>query len=120
MAAGAGTGSAINSNGTATNNGLCVTAANKNNGPGNDLEACDAAKASAPQWTLETNGNLHLQSAGRKDACSALAEGHGPATAMFAFKSGAAGANEELTLTAGQLCSTQHWTLQVPVSVPAI
>jgi hypothetical protein len=80
------------------NGGMCLTS-----GSTVTLSPCEASKASAQQWALEKNGNLHLTS--DKNSCLALKGGCGPALVTAGCKTGPGGLNEMYTLNNGQLCS---------------
>ena len=95
----AGAGWAMGADGTVTNGGLCLTAASLV-----VLTACNTSDG-AQQFVLEHNGNLHLKANGAK-SCLALLGGSGPGLTMWTCKQGSAGANEEFTLTNGQLCTS--------------
>jgi hypothetical protein len=82
--------------------GLCLTSGTK----GVEMIACDAAKSAAQQFTLEENRNLRLSAT--NNTCLALEGGGKPngGTIMTTCKHMYYGANEEFSLTNGQLCAT--------------
>jgi hypothetical protein len=81
----------MGADGSVMSDGLCLTAAQLVT-----MQACSASDSNQ-KFTLEKNGNLHLTS--KKTSCLALEGGSGPSLTMAMCKQGAAGANEEFTLT---------------------